>query len=128
MRYLKRLVRNKSLVRPKTYGFDAVDEVRNQLLKTDYERFPESKLDKVKRAMLTAQVSNEIEGSYRTPEEVALDEMFIDMRIPIGAVRRYAVQLWLDLALQPGSDLHRRAEFMRQFQDEIKIRPSFSPD
>lgn len=82
MGYLKRLARNKSLIRPKTYGFDAVDEVRNHLLKTDYERFPDSQLDKVQRAMLSAQVSNEIEGSYRTPEEVALDEMFIDMRIP----------------------------------------------
>lgn len=128
MGIVSRILRNLRLRTPRSYGYRAVDNVRDILLKTDYERFPDSQLDKVQRAMLSARVSNEIEGSYRTPEEVALDEMFMDMRVPIGAVRRYGVHLWLEQAMQPGSDVNRRAEFMRQFQADIKMRPSFSPE
>lgn len=110
MGIVKRKLRNLMLKTPRNYGYHAVDFVRDTLLKTDYDRFPDSELAKVRRAQQAANVSNEIEGSCRTPEEVALDEMFIDMRIRAGVVRRYGTQLWLDFAMQPGSDFRRRAE------------------
>jgi len=124
--YLKRAFRNMTLKTPRSYGYLAVDSVRDTLLKTDYDRFPESELVKIRRGLMTAVMSNEIEGLIRCPEQVALDEMLIDMRIRAGAVRRYATQLWLDLAMQPGSDMRRREEYLKQFQTEIQQTPSFT--
>lgn len=47
MGIVSRTLRNLTLKKPRSYGYRAVDNVRDILLKTDYERFPDSKLDKV---------------------------------------------------------------------------------
>ena len=125
MGYLKRAFRNMALKTPRSYGYSAVDSVRDTLLKTDYDRFPDSELAERRRSLMAAVISNEIEDIIRCPEQVALDEMLIDMRIRAGVVRRYATQLWLDLAMQPGSEMRRRAEYIKQFQHGTeKARPS----
>lgn len=106
MGYLKRRVRNKSLQTPKTYGFIAVDEVRNRLLKTNYERFPENRLMEVLRAQKSAVWSCSFNRD-QLAEEAALDRMFIDMRVPAGATRRTARQWWIDLVMNSDSDVYK---------------------
>ena len=122
MGYFKRTLRNMTLKTPRSYGYKAVDSVRDTLLKTDYERFPESELPERRRSLMAAVKSNEIEDSYRIPEQVAFDEMRLDMRIRPGVVSRYATHLWIELAMQPGSDVSQRFAYMRQFQDEVQTR------
>lgn len=106
MGYLKRRARNKSLVTLETYGFEAVDQIRDRLLKTNYERFPENQLDKVVKARKFA-VWNSSFNREQLAEEAALDQMFLDMRVPIGAVRREAGQRWLDLVMNPESNVYK---------------------
>ena len=105
MGFLKRRTRNKSLVTAETYGFEAVDHVRDRLLKTDYERFPENQLQAVTKSQKNAVWSSSIGGRDQLAEEVALDKMFIDMRVPSGTVRREAGQWWLDLVMNPDSNV-----------------------
>ena len=138
MTLIKRTLRNLKLKTPKTYGYRAVDSVRDTLLKTDYEPFAKTELPAIKRAKMSAIVSNEIDGSYRAPEQVALDEMKLDMRIRPGVINRYATDLWLQLALKPDSDLSRHIASVRstrgQKQPVRKYRgadvgsPVFSPE
>lgn len=106
MGYLKRRARNKSLMTPETYGFEAVDKVRERLLKTDYERFPENQLDEVIKARKFA-VWNSSFNREQLTEEAALDQMFLDMRVPTGAVKREARQWWLNLVMNPESDVYK---------------------
>lgn len=106
MGYLKRRARNKSLVTPETYGFEAVDHVRNRLLKIKYERFPENELNKVMKAQKSA-VWNSSFSREQLAEEAALNQMLIDMRVPFGAVRREAGQWWLDKTMDPESDVYK---------------------
>ena len=124
MGYLRRTLRNLSLKPRKTYGYKAVDQVRDTLLKTDYECFLDSELTERRRCLMSAVRSNEIEDSYRIPEQVALDEMILDMRVPSGAIRRYASQIWIDLAMQPDSDVSRRFAYERRFQHETQTSTS----
>jgi len=125
MALLKRTLRNLTLKTPKTYGYSAVDSVRDTLLKTDYEPFHKSELPEMRRAKMAAVVSNEIEDIIRTPEQVALDEMKLDMRIRAGATNRYATHLWLELAMQPGSDTSRRFAYMRHIQGEMQTQRQY---
>lgn len=111
MGYLKRRARNKSLVTPEIYGFEAVDHVRNRLLKTNYERFPENELDKVIKAQKFA-VWNSSFSREQLAEEAALDQMLIDMRVPHGAVRREARQWWLDRIMSPDSDIYKELKVL----------------
>ena len=120
MGFVKRTLRNLTLKTPKTYGYKAVDSVRDTLLKTDYEPFRKSELTEIRRARMAAVVSNEIEDIIRTPEEVALDEMTLDMRIRAGVIKRYSTYLWLELAMKPGSDMSRRFAYMRHVQGEAQ--------
>jgi len=106
MGYLKRRARNKSLLTPETYGFEAVDQVRARLLKTNYERFPENQLDQVVKARKFAVWNSSFNGE-QLAEEAALDQMFLDMRVPIGALRREAGQWWLDLVMNPESNVYK---------------------
>lgn len=121
MGFLKRTLRNLTLKTPKTYGYRAVDSVRDTLLKTDYEPFRKSELTERRRSLMAAVRSNEIEDSYRTPEHVALDEMTLDMRVRPGVIKRYATHLWLELAMQPDSDMSRRFAYMRIIKGEAQI-------
>ena len=114
MGFVKRTLRNLTLKTPKSYGYKAVDSVRDTLLKTDYEPFRKSELTEMRRAQMAAVRSNEIEDIIRAPEKVALDDMTLDMRIRAGATKRYATHLWLELAMQPDSDMSRRLAYMRR--------------
>lgn len=125
MGLVKRTLRNLTLKTPKTYGYSAVDSVRDTLLKTDYEPFHKSELPKIRRALMAAVISNEIEDSYRIPEQVALDEMTLDMRIRAGVIKRYASHLWLELAMQPDSDTSRRFSYMRHIKGEIQTQRKY---
>jgi len=107
MGFLKRRTRNKSLVIPETYGFEAVDHVRDRLLKTNYERFPENQLEAVINSQKNAVWSSSIGGLDQLAEEAALDKMFIDMRVPAGPIRREAGQWWLDMVMNPDSDIYK---------------------
>ena len=106
MGYLKRRARNKSLVTPETYGFKAVDQVRERLLKTNYERFPEDDLESVERSRKNA-AWNASFNREQLAEEAALGQMFLDMRVPTGAIKREARQWWLDLVMNPESDAYK---------------------
>jgi len=123
MGYLKRRTRNKSLVMPETYGFEAVDNVRDRLLKTNYERFPEDELKKVVKAQKFA-VWNSSFTRDQLAEEAALDKMFIDMRVPSGPIRREAGQWWLDIVMNPDSDVYKELKAL-EASGELKYRREF---
>jgi hypothetical protein len=107
MGFLKRRTRNMSLVTPETYGFEAVDQVRDRLLKTNYERFAEDRLEAVIKSQKNAVWSSSVSGRDQLAEEAALDKMFIDMRVPAGPIRREAGQWWLDIVMNPDSDIYK---------------------
>lgn len=117
MGYLQRRVRNKSLVTPETYGFEAVDKVRNRLLKTNYERFPDAKLEDVVKARKFA-VWNSSFTRRQLEEEAALDQMLIDMRVPLEEVRREATQWWLDMVMTPESNVFKE---LKALEDAGKL-------
>ncbi len=108
MGFLQRKSRNKSLETPETYGFEAVDHVRNRLFKTDYERFSEDRLEDVIRAQKSAVWSSTMGGREQLNEEIAFDKMVIDMRVPIGPVHREARQWWLDIVMTPDSEVYQQ--------------------
>ena len=124
MGFLKRRTRNKSLVTPETYGFEAVDQVRSRLLKTNYERFAENLLEKMFQSRKSAVWSSSIGGRDQLAEEVALDQMLIDMRVPHGAVRREAGQWWLDLVMNPDSNVYKELKAL-EAPGEFKYRREF---
>lgn len=74
MNWLQRYLRNMTLKTPKSYGYKAVDAIRDHMLKVDYERFPESELVERRRCLMAAVRSNEIEDSFRIPEQVAPED------------------------------------------------------
>lgn len=73
-------------------GFASIDAIRGRLESMDYECA--SDLEKLCRAQRTAIISNAIENSLRTDEEVDFDKLMIELRIPAGPVRRQATD-WL---------------------------------
>jgi hypothetical protein len=124
MGFLNRRTRNKSLVTPETYGFEAVDQVRDRLLKINYERFPENQLESIVQSRKNAVASSSIGGRDQLAEEVALDQMLIDMRVPHGAVRREAGQWWLDLVMNPDSNVYKELKVL-EASGEFKYRREF---
>ena len=106
MGFLKRRTRNKSLVTAETYGFEAVDQVRDRLLKTNYERFAEDQLERMVKAQKFA-VWNSSFSREQLAEEAALGQMLLDMRVPNGALRREALQWWLDKTMNTDSDIYK---------------------
>lgn len=106
MGYFKRRARNKTLETPATYGFEAVDRVRDRLMKTNYKRFAEDQLVNMVKAQKFA-VWNSSFDRDQLAEEAALDQVLIDMRVPQGALRREASQWWLDQTMNPDSDVYR---------------------
>ena len=124
MGFLKRRTRNKSLVTPETYGFEAVDQVRNRLLTTNYERFAEDQLEKMVKAQKFADWNSSFSRD-QLAEETALGQMLIDMRVPHGAVRREAGQWWLDLVMNPDSNVYKELKAL-EASGEFKYRREFT--
>jgi len=110
-------------VTPETYGFEAVDQVRSRLLKTNYERFAEDRLEKMVKAQKFA-VWNSSFSREPLAEEAALDQMFIDMRVPAGPVRREAGQWWLDLVMNADSSVYKELKAL-EASGEFKYRREF---
>ena len=95
---------------------DTCPYIRDRLLKTNYERFPENQLEAVTNSQKNAVWSSSISGLDQLAEDVALDKMFIDMsldkmfidmRVPAGPIRREAGQWWLDMVMNPDSDIYK---------------------
>ena len=120
MGYLKRRARNKTLETPETYGFEAVDSVRDRLMKTNYEQFAEDQLANMVKAQKFA-VWNSSFNRDQLAEEAALDQMLIDMRVPQGALRREASQWWLDMVINPNSNAYKE---LKALEDAGKLLPS----
>jgi len=120
MGFLKRRTRNKSLVRPETYGFEAVDQVRDRLLKTNYERFAEDQLEKMVKAQKFADWNSSF-SRKKLAEKTALSHMLIDMRVPHGAVRHEATQWWLELVMNPDSGVYKE---LKALEDAGKLPPT----
>jgi len=57
-------------------------------------------------------------------EEAALDQMLIDMRVPHGAVRREAGQWWLDVVMNPNSDIYKELKEL-EGSGKLKYRREF---
>lgn len=121
MGYFKRRARNKTLETPATYGFEAVNRVRDRLLNTDYDRFPENQLADVIRAQKNAVWSSSFRWPEPLAEETAFDQMVIDMRLPSGPIRRDARQWWNDLVMTPDSDVYKQ---LIALEAEGKLPPS----
>ena len=86
---------------------DTCPYIRDRLLKTNYERFPENQLEAVTNSQKNAVWSSSISGLDQLAEEVALDKMFIDMRVPAGPIRCEAGQWWLDMVMNQDSDIYK---------------------
>ena len=106
MGYFKRRARNKTLDTPATYGFEAVDRVRDRLMKTNYERFAEGQLPNMVKAQKFAAWNSSFNRD-QLGEEAALQQMLMDMRVPHGAIKQEALQWWLDQTMNSDSDVYK---------------------
>lgn len=84
--------------------FDVVEKIRAEVMALEFEPLDDAALADMKRNVAASVNNNEIEGSFRGPDEVALDDMLIEVRAP-QRVHMFAARRFLEEVVNEGKPL-----------------------
>lgn len=87
-----------------TDKFEIVEKIRTEVMALDFEPLDDKELADMKRNVAASVNNNEIENSFQEPDEVALDEMLIEVRAP-QKVRMFASRRLIEEAVNDGKPL-----------------------
>lgn len=83
---------------------EVLEQIRSEVEALEYEPLGPYDLAQMKQRVSLASNNNAIEDAHRTDEEVALDDLLIDLRAP-KQVRMYASRRYLELQFYNGRSL-----------------------
>lgn len=83
---------------------DVVEKIRAEVLALDFEPLDDKALAEMKANVLASVNNNEIENSFQDADEVALDEMLLEVRAP-QKVRMFAARRLIEEVVNDGKAL-----------------------
>jgi len=83
---------------------EILERIRREIEGLDFEPLGDYDLANMKQRVSLAANNNAIEDAHRTDEEIALDELLLDLRAP-DQVRLFASRRYLELRFHEGRSL-----------------------
>jgi len=84
--------------------FEIVEKIRAEILDLKFEPLDDKALAEMKTNVAASVNNNEIENSFQDADEVALDEMLLDVRAP-QKVRMFATRRLIEEVVNDGKSL-----------------------